>query len=302
VQDTEVLNTAVLTGKPVSVPVKVVGIQEDGSVVDVLEAVECRSADEDVVKVSNHCDSIFVNGKEMKSKVDTTVNFTHQHFTSQLEVTVWAPRLPLQIEISDTELSQIKGWRIPVASNRRPTRESEDEEDEERKGRGCSLQYQHATVRVLTQFVAEAPDSGQLSYMLGPDWQFDITDLVADFMKVEEARIAQLQGGRTLVGREPGITTVQVLSPLSDSILAEKTVIVLDDRVTIADLGVQLVAGLSLALQPHRADKRAIVSTVSAQDVLQAPQQVGFQSPFVPSQLRPLPSLSRLWKRSVGHS
>lgn len=68
--------------------------------------------------------------------------------------------------------------------------------------------------------------------------------------------------------------TSQVLSPLSDSILAEKTVIVLDDRVTIAELGVQLVAGLSLSLQPHRADKRAIVSTVAAQDVLQAPQQV----------------------------
>lgn len=50
-QDTEVLNTAILTGKPVSVPVKVVGVQEDGSVVDVLESVECRSADEDVVKV-----------------------------------------------------------------------------------------------------------------------------------------------------------------------------------------------------------------------------------------------------------
>ena len=70
-------------------------------------------------KVSNGCDSVFVNGKEMKSKVDTIVNFTHQHFTSQLEVTVWVPRLPLQVEISDTELSQIKGWRIPVASNRR---------------------------------------------------------------------------------------------------------------------------------------------------------------------------------------
>ncbi|GAB5578963.1 transmembrane protein 132B [Prionailurus iriomotensis] len=300
--DTEVLNTAVLTGKAVSVPVKVVAIQEDGSVVDVSAAVECRSADEDVIKalknvlspaskpstketskVSNHCDSIFVNGKEVRSKVDTTVNFTHQHFTSQLEVTVWAPRLPLQIEISDTELSQIKGWRVPVAPNRRPTRESEDEEDEEKKGRGCSLQYQHATVRVLTQFVAEAPDLSQLSYMLGPDWQFDITDLVTDFMKVEEPRIAQLQGGRTLVGREPGITTVQVLSPLSDSILAEKTVIVLDDRVTIADLGVQLVAGLSLALKPHRADKRAIVSMVAAQDVLRAPQQsvLGFCSVMV---------------------
>ncbi|XP_074177207.1 transmembrane protein 132B isoform X3 [Rhinolophus sinicus] len=279
--DTEILNTAVLTGKAVSVPIKVVGVQEDGSVVDVSESVECRSADEDVVKVSNHCDSVFVNGKEMKSKVDTIVNFTHQHFTSQLTVTVWAPRLPLQIEISDTELSQIKGWRVPVAPNRRPTRDSDDEEDEDRKGRGCSLQYQHATVRVLAQFVAEAPDVGQLSYMLGPDWQLDITDLVTDFMKVEEPKIAQLQDGRTLVGREPGITTVQVLSPLSDSILAEKTVIVLDDRVTIADLGVQLVAGLSLSLQPHRADRRAIVSTVAAQDVLQAPQQEAIISSWI---------------------
>ncbi|XP_035114052.2 transmembrane protein 132B isoform X1 [Callithrix jacchus] len=279
--DTEVLNTAILTGKPVSVPVKVVGVQEDGSVVDVSESVECKSADEDVIKVSNNCDSIFVNGKEMKSKVDTIVNFTHQHFTSQFEVTVWAPRLPLQIEISDTELSQIKGWRIPVAANRRPTRESEDEDDEEKKGRGCSLQYQHATVRVLTQFVAESPDLGQLTYMLGPDWQFDITDLVTEFMKVEEPKIAQLQDGRTLAGREPGITTVQVLSPLSDSILAEKTVTVLDDRVTIAELGVQLVAGMSLSLQPHRADKRAIVSTATALDVLQSPQQEAIVSSWI---------------------
>ncbi|XP_012861870.1 transmembrane protein 132B [Echinops telfairi] len=92
---------------------------------------------------------------------------------------------------------------------KRPTRESEDEDDEEKKGRGCSLQYQHAMVRVLTQFVAESPEMGQLTYMLGPDWQFDITDLVTEFMKVEEPKIAKLQDGRTLVGREPGITTVQ---------------------------------------------------------------------------------------------
>ncbi|KAM8818173.1 transmembrane protein 132B isoform 1-T1 [Rhynchonycteris naso] len=279
--DTEILNTAIVTGRAVSVPVKVVAVQEDGSVVDVSESVDCRSADEDIVKVSALCDAMFVNGKEMRSRVDAAVSFTHQHFTAQLEVTVWAPRLPLQIEVSDTELSQVKGWRVPVAPSRRPTRESDDEEDEEKKGRGCSLQYQHATVRVLTQFVTESPDLGQLSYMLGPDWQFDITDLVVDFMKVEEPRIAQLQDGRTLVGREPGITTVQVLSPLSDSILAEKTVTVLEDRVTIADLGVQLVAGLSLSLQPHRVDRRAIVATATARDVLQAPQQEAIVSSWI---------------------
>ncbi|XP_054372777.1 transmembrane protein 132B-like [Molothrus ater] len=122
--DTEILNTAILTGRMVAVPVKVVAVQEDGSVVDVSDSTECRSADEDVVKVSESCDSIFVNGKEMKSKVDTIVNFTYQHFTTQLEVTVWVPRLPLQIEISDTELSQIKGWRIPVTSNKRTQKSS----------------------------------------------------------------------------------------------------------------------------------------------------------------------------------
>ncbi|KAG8146365.1 hypothetical protein E2320_012718, partial [Naja naja] len=249
--DTEILNTAILTGKPVSIPVKVVAVEEDGSIRDISSSTECKSADEDVLKVSDNCDAIFVNGKEMKSKVDAIVNFTYQHFTTQLEITVWVPRLPLQIEISDTELSQIKGWRIPVTSNKRPTRDSDEEEDDEKKGKGCTLQYQHAMVRVLTQFVAESSDlGGQLTYMLSSEWQFDITDLVADFMKVEEPKVAKLQGGRVLIGREQGITTVQVLSPLSDSILAEKTVIVLEDRVTITDLGVQLVAGLDGTVTP----------------------------------------------------
>lgn len=51
-QDSEILNTAVLTGKTVAVPVKVVTIGIDASVVDVSDAVKCRSVDEDVVKVN----------------------------------------------------------------------------------------------------------------------------------------------------------------------------------------------------------------------------------------------------------
>ncbi|XP_044296880.1 transmembrane protein 132B [Varanus komodoensis] len=280
--DTEVLNTAILTGKPVSVPVKVVAVEEDGSVRDVSGSTECSSADEEIIKVSDNCDAIFVNGKEMKSKVGTVMNFTYQHFTTQLEITVWVPRLPLQIEISDTELSQIKGWRIPVTSNKRPTRDSEEEEDDEKKGRGCTLQYQHAMVRVLTQFVVESSElGGQLTYMIGSEWQFDITDLVAEFMKVEESKVAKLHGGRILIGREQGITTVQVLSPLSDSILAEKTVIVLEDRVTITDLGVQLVAGLSLSLQTSKGNKRVIVATASASDILHSPKQEAAVSAWI---------------------
>lgn len=70
-------------------------------------------------QVSDRCDYVFVNGKEMKGKVNVIVNFTYQHLSAPLEMTVWVPRLPLQIEVSDTELNQIKGWRVPIISNKR---------------------------------------------------------------------------------------------------------------------------------------------------------------------------------------
>ncbi|XP_077164108.1 transmembrane protein 132C isoform X1 [Paroedura picta] len=280
--DTEILNTAILTGKTVAVPVKVVSIEENSAVTDISESVECKSSSEEVVKVSDRCDYVFVNGKEVKGKVNAMVNFTYQYLSAPLLVTVWVPRLPLQIEVSDTELSQIKGWRVPIVSNKRQTRDSDDEDEDERKGRGCALQYQHAMVRVFTQFVAEdASPWGQLSYLLGSDWQFDITDLVADFMKLEEPHVAELQGGKVLIGQEVGMTMVQVLSPLSDSILAEKTVTVLDDKVTIAEMGVQLVAGLSLFLQPSAASSRAIVVTAAAQELLHTPKQEAILSSWI---------------------
>nr|XP_021141961.1 transmembrane protein 132C isoform X2 [Columba livia] len=280
--DTEILNTAILTGKTVAVPIKVVSIEESSAVTDISESVECKSSDEDVIKVSDRCDYVFVNGKEMKGKVNALVNFTYQYLSAPLQITVWVPRLPLQIDISDTELSQIKGWRVPIVSNKRPTRDSDDEDEDERRGRGCTLQYQHAMVRVLTQFVAEDSSPwGQLSYLLGSDWQFDITDLVMDFMKLEDPHVAKLQEGRILIGREVGMTTMQVLSPLSDSILAEKTVTVLDDKVTITDLGVQLVAGLSLVLQPSAATSRAIVATTVAQELLHTPKQEAVVSTWI---------------------
>lgn len=67
----------------------------------------------------------------------------------------------------------------------------------------------------------------------------------------------------------------QVLSPLSDAILAEKTITVLDEKVTITDLGVQLVTGLTLSLQLSPGSNRAIFATAVAQELLQRPQQVG---------------------------
>ncbi|XP_047393763.1 transmembrane protein 132C-like [Sciurus carolinensis] len=65
--------------------------------------------------------------------MEAVVNFTYQYLSAPLRITVWVPRLSLQIEVSDTELSQIKGWRVPILASKRATRESEEEEEEERR-------------------------------------------------------------------------------------------------------------------------------------------------------------------------
>ncbi|XP_008283451.1 transmembrane protein 132D-like [Stegastes partitus] len=180
VMNTDILNTAVLTGKMVSVPVKTLAVEANGSVTDVTNYTSCRSAEEDVLKVSDRCDYVYVNGKEARGKSRVTLNFTYGFLSAQLEMSVWMPRLPLFIDVADPELSQIKGWRVPVTTgNRRSTWDSEEEE-EMRKGRGCMLQYQHSSLRVLTPFVAQPdaevppdPLTGEepVEFFLGPDWK-----------------------------------------------------------------------------------------------------------------------------------
>ncbi|XP_072288950.1 transmembrane protein 132D [Eucyclogobius newberryi] len=281
-EDTEVVNTAILTGRRVAVPIKLVTVETDGQVREVDDLVTCSSTDVDVVKVSPNCDQVLVNGKEMRGRQSLAVNFSYLHLWAQLQLTVWVPKLPLQIDVSDTELSQVKGWRVPIVTNRRPTRDSEDDEDDEKKGKGCTLQYQYALVRVLTHFVAESSDpGGEMVYMLGSDWQADITQLVQDQLKVDEPRIAKLIDGRILVGRDLGMTTIQVLSPLSDTILAEKTITVLDDKVTISDMGVQLVSSLSLSMSVSPGNSRAIQLTTSATELLHAPKQEAVISAWI---------------------
>ncbi|XP_061118053.1 transmembrane protein 132D [Conger conger] len=304
--DTELLNTAVLSGKRVSMAVRTVAVAVDGSVTDVSNFTQCRSTDEDVLKVSERCDYVFVNGKETRGRVRVAVNFTYGPLSSQLEMSVWAPRLPLQIEVSDPELSQIKGWRVPVPAGKRSSRESEEEEDE-KKGRGCMLQFQHALLKVFTPFLAEQPNTRlPPARFLGADWRVDVTRLVRYSLKVENPRVARVQGGRVLLGRAVGVTSVKVLSPLSDAVLGERTVKVLDDRVSITELGVQLVSSLSLSLQLSPGSNRAIVATATTQELLHNPKQeavVGCWVRFSDGSLAPLdvydPSSYALTVRSL---
>ena len=88
------------------------------------------------------------------------------------------------------------------------------EEAAERRARGCRLQYQRAGVRFLVPFAAHPLDGGRrLTHLLGPDWLLDVSHLVAPHARVQDPRVASLEGGRVLVGREPGVTSIEVGRP-----------------------------------------------------------------------------------------
>uniref|UniRef100_A0A674P770 Uncharacterized protein n=1 Tax=Takifugu rubripes TaxID=31033 RepID=A0A674P770_TAKRU len=244
----DILNTAVLTGQSVSVPLKILAVEADGSVTDVTNSTSCRTTEEDVLKISERCDSVFVNGKETRGKANVMLNFTYGFLNAQLEMSVWMPRLPLVMEVADPELSQIKGWRVPVATGSRS-----EEEDEMRKGRGCMLHYQSSPLKVLTHFTAQT----EPQVLADP-----LTVPMTGYSGVERRK------GLGVLGFAHGSRLVQVVSPLTSAVLAETTIRVLDDKVSVTELGVQLVSGLSLSLQPSRGSNRAIVAMATTRQTI----------------------------------
>lgn len=275
--DTEIINTAILTGRTVAIPVKMVSIEMNGGVNDVSAFVQCKSSNEDIVKVSMNCDYVFVNGKETRGSMNARVIFSYEHLSAPLELTVWVPKLPLQVELSDYNLSFIKGWRVPILPDRRSARDSDGDEDEDEKrlSRGCTLQFQRTQVKVLTQFHTTSTEgTDQVITMLGPDWQLDVTELVQDSLKVGDPRVAELVDRTVLVGLELGATTIKVESPLAvDAVLGEAQFSVTDDKVSITELRVHVLSGLAMTVQPSPGNSHTMVAKATGVQTLTAPKQ-----------------------------
>ncbi|NXI01102.1 T132A protein, partial [Pachycephala philippinensis] len=235
VQELEILNTAPLTGIPRVIPVKLVAVEAGGGVSELTDPVGCESADKQVLQVSpavpllsrldckiptefhiplqvsDSCDLVFVGGKESRGARGARVDFWARRLRAELSFSVWAPLLPLRVQLGDPVLEQLRGWRLPGGPDS-GTVESEDPgEEPERRARGCRPQFQRTALRVLAHFVAHPLDGGRhLSYLPGPEWLLDVTHLVAARTRVQDPRVASLEAGAVVVGREPGVTSVEV--------------------------------------------------------------------------------------------
>jgi transmembrane protein 132 len=65
------------------------------------------------IQVVQSCNLVYLDGSEKKGSPSVSVIAKYGRHTKFLFFRVWVPELPLEIELSDDKLSQIKGWKTP---------------------------------------------------------------------------------------------------------------------------------------------------------------------------------------------
>ncbi|XP_029912431.1 transmembrane protein 132D [Myripristis murdjan] len=250
-----IINTAILTNEPVSLPVIVLATGHDGKVSDVTTAVTCHSTNENIIKVSSDCSAIFVDGSE--SGVGSTcvgVEFLLGTLSGSVCLAVWAPSVPLRVSLEDPVLNAIDGWNYFTEQ-------------------GCSPVFQRSSVQVLTQFTAQDTQSRTTHLLGSSDWFVDVTELVRNWLRVEDPRVASLGTQNNLVGLQPGKTSLHVISGQWDGVLGSCDITVTSDPVLPGDLSVQVVSGLGMSIMASPAHPSIVTSTVTAYNILYNHQQ-----------------------------
>ncbi|XP_046680481.1 transmembrane protein 132E isoform X4 [Homalodisca vitripennis] len=308
----EVINTAVLTGRQVSQAMKVFIVSQAGKVADVTLQSSCHSEDESVLKVSSSCSSVYVDGSEIRGSWNASVLVKYGTYTGLARFTLWMPEFPLEVNVADFRLSQIKGWRVPdehfryhslfncsLCSDSRSTNkikrslsvedkrwvgigggintmvaEDVDNGVEDDKHSFCRLRYQQSPVEVFARFLAADHDSGRVSYLVSRRTWLRVTDLVLSLLRVSDPRIASLHG-RIVQGRSVGRTEVQVLSAITGRVIGAKEVRVGSDKVSVSKLRVNIVSGLQLNISPDTAIDNGYIAETSVTRKLTAQYQEG---------------------------
>ena len=107
------LNTAVLTGKQSMQSLKIYVVSSAGRFGDVTLQASCASTDESVLKVSPSCTALYLDGSETRSSINATILIHYGAHTGTASFQVWMPKLPIELDVSDDQLSAIHSWKIP---------------------------------------------------------------------------------------------------------------------------------------------------------------------------------------------
>ncbi|XP_039883170.1 transmembrane protein 132C isoform X2 [Simochromis diagramma] len=244
------INTAILNNQPVLLPVIVLAVSHDEKVSDVTSAVTCHSINENSIKVSSDCSTLYVDGSESGlGSTCAVVEFHLGMLSGSVCLEVWAPSVPLHVSLADPTLNVIDGWNLITE-------------------KGCVPVYQRSSVQVLTQFTAQDSHSRTTHHLGSSDWFVDVTELVSNWLRVEDPRVASLRPQNIVIGLRPGKTSLHVISEQWDGMLGTCDITVSSDTVSAGDLSVQAVSGLGMSVKSSPAHPSIITATVTAYNTM----------------------------------
>ncbi|KAI8782424.1 transmembrane protein 132E [Biomphalaria glabrata] len=278
-KERNLLNTAILTGTPVSHDMMVYSLSSNNTLREITKDCSCRSTDPEALQVSHSCDVVFMDGSETRGAKNVTLLVRTGDHVSQIGVRVWIPEPRLDIQLSDSKLSQIRGWRVPYTQPK--SKRSADGSnlglsnvtviDRERsEPHSCESKYQQTMIDVYARFSISAPGESTFYYRNKKVF-IRVTDLVKDRLKVANPNIARIVGN-TVQGVSPGLTEVQVISP-TGKLLGAKEIKVAKDKVAIERLLVRVISGMGLRISEDPNLPGALLATVTLRDQLVAKQQ-----------------------------
>ena len=250
----QLINTAILTGRQNSQPLRVFVVSQSGREGDVTLQATCSSTDESVIKVSPSCTSVYLDGSEIRGSTNASIIIKYGNLLGSASFVVWMPKFPLDITLSDSKLSQIKSWRTLAhhhskSRNHFLSRMTRSTNVNSNPDPNCRLRYQQSYIQVVAKFSSTDHESGRESYLLSRRISFQVTDLVIPFLRLTDASIAFLREN-IIEGTSPGRTEIQVISPITGRILGSKEIRMTSDKETITRLQVNLVSGIKLHVSP----------------------------------------------------
>lgn len=209
------------------------------------------------------------------------------------------PLIPLDVRVGDSKLSQIKGWRVPFLPKRLNPFAEFNENTESRFDfldqqmlmdesisetnkywtasasasasaaassssnpfvNACRLRFQQTRVEVYTRFLSTDHNSGREASLLNRRHSLRITHLVRNLIRVTDSKVLRIRGNQ-VEGVGVGRADVEIISPLTGSVIGSKEVRVSIDRESITHLEVRPVSGLKLQVEPFESNTHNVWTT-----------------------------------------
>ncbi|VDK48554.1 unnamed protein product [Anisakis simplex] len=246
-KDTNLINTAILSGRQTSMPMRILTISEGGLLTDVTSNSHCISAESRVLKTSPTCSSVYVDGSEMRGMAKIKIHVHYEAWTTSVELTVWYPKLPITVWISDPVLNAIKEWQIAVWKWLPQGRRKK-----EARQFGCTNKFQQAEVRILAAFQVGDERTGERLYLSGQrDTLFDVTAISLDNVHSSNLGVVTInrREGRILLNAlQPGSARITVRSNTPNIDYGSAPVVVTEDAVSVRKITADVVAGIEMSI------------------------------------------------------